>query len=304
MGRIVRRTMSVLAEDRPDVIISVIPFVNGALLAAGEGTPVLVVPVDLDPRLYLTDLDGHGPTPALHYAVPFDDPEIRRLLEKAGISAGASPVTGFPVGPEFHVPRDRDALRAALGLPLDRPVCLLSMGSLGSPALLQYASAIAHVPRPLHVVACAGRNAALRAQLSRRSHRPGSNPVSVLPFTDRMADWIAASDVVVTKPGPATLCEALYSGTPVLVDRTGPVLAWEELNIGFVQRVGFGRIVTDLAQLPRLLGEGVFDAGRRAALQRNARRFERVDFGRAVADLVASLPGRKRAPASRVEPHG
>ena len=44
-------------------------------------------------------------------------------------------------------------------------------------------------------------------------------PIKVVPlgFVDQMADWMRASDILVTKAGPGTLAEAVCVGTPVIV---------------------------------------------------------------------------------------
>jgi processive 1,2-diacylglycerol beta-glucosyltransferase len=65
------------------------------------------------------------------------------------------------------------------------------------------------------VVAC-GRNEALRARLERQG--AGPHRLIALGFTDRMQDYLRAADLMVGKPGPASLFEAVAANTPLVLD--------------------------------------------------------------------------------------
>jgi 1,2-diacylglycerol 3-beta-galactosyltransferase len=96
----------------------------------------------------------------------------------------------------------------------------------------------------------AGRNQAL---LRRLRGEPWPIPVTVLGFVEGMADWLAASDLLITKAGPTTLAEAACAGVPVIVTSYVPGQEWG--NVVWVQQHSAGLYMPDMAQVAHVVGE-------------------------------------------------
>ena len=62
----------------------------------------------------------------------------------------------------------------------------------------------------------------------------------VLGFTDRVYEYMAASDLVLTKPGGITLFETIFSELPILAWE--PFLEQEKNNARFLVKRGLGRV--------------------------------------------------------------
>src|SRR6185295_18607990 len=62
-------------------------------------------------------------------------------------------------------------------------------------------------------------------------------------FTPRVAELMAASDLLVTKPGPGTLAEAFHVGLPVIVTENAFTVPQERANARWVARDGLGFVV-------------------------------------------------------------
>ncbi len=60
---------------------------------------------------------------------------------------------------------------------------------------------------------------------------------------------MARANLIVLKPGPLTLTEAMALHKPVLMDCTHGVLPWERANIKMVQEHGLGRAIRRLSDL-------------------------------------------------------
>src|SRR5699024_11573994 len=69
----------------------------------------------------------------------------------------------------------------------------------------------------------------------------GRHPhIQVLCVTDRVYDYMARADLVLTKPGGITLYETIFSELPILAWE--PFLEQEKLNARFLVKRGLGRV--------------------------------------------------------------
>ncbi len=125
---------------------------------------------------------------------------------------------GIPVHPDFLKFPDRKVLLDALGLP-DRKTVLLLSGGEGIGNLSSVLESFSGFPGELTLIAIAGRNTRLLEECRRwaRTHENRWLTVRTLGFVENMAEWMAVSDVVVTKPGGITLFEALALGKPLVL---------------------------------------------------------------------------------------
>jgi UDP-N-acetylglucosamine:LPS N-acetylglucosamine transferase len=90
-----------------------------------------------------------------------------------------------------------------------------------------------------------------------------------LGFTDRVADYMAASDVLVTKPGPGSLSEAFQKRLPVVVAENRETIPMERFNARFVAEKGVGAVVRRWSEAPPAVLALLKDPVRRAEVARN-----------------------------------
>ncbi len=144
-------------------------------------------------------------------------PVAKEMLVRLGVNRDKIDVVGYPVKQSFiHAP-DKGRARETLGLK-NLFTCLILLGGEGvggqPTALIR---ALRSLDFPVQIVVIAGRNAALKRTLDSLS---ASDPL-LCPqgFVSNVADFVAASDVVIGKTGPATVFESLAVGRPVLAPR-------------------------------------------------------------------------------------
>ena len=77
---------------------------------------------------------------------------------------------------------------------------------------------------------------------------------------------MAASDVLVTKPGPGSLAEAFHQEVPVVVIRNRSTIPQERFNTDFVARHGLGRVVGRWREIPEAVAS-LRDAGERSRIR-------------------------------------
>lgn len=275
--------------EKPDLIISVIPMLDGALLNVAQKleVPLLIITNDLDSTNYINGIKDPK-YPKLCYTLAFDDKYIREKIVPANIPAHQIRVTGFPLRPEFFKKKNRKAIKKDFALPDDKPIVMLLMGGAGSLANYRYVRALAKMDTPMHLIVCLGRNETLKKNIS-KILLPSHITTTVIGFTDRIADLMAVSDVIITKPGPGSICEAIASHLPMIIDQTSGTLWWEGLNIDFVKRNGFGDVITNFKEVPTILKKYLENKGYRETIKNRMENFKGVNFSETIKPLVKEM---------------
>ena len=229
--------LRLIARVDPDVIVSTYPNTTEVLGRLRErgliGVPVCSAITDLSALHYWA-----APGVDLHLvAYPQSIPEVRMI---AGPSTRVVAVHGL-TSPGFLEEPDQAAARFDLQLPLDGKVALVSGGGWGVGDVEGAVEAALTIAEITAVVCLCGRNADLHRRLtSRFGHVPR---VRVEGFTDRMADWMAAADVLVHSTGGLTVLEALMLGLPAISYGWGR--GHIRLHNAAFERLGLAQVVTD-----------------------------------------------------------
>lgn len=219
-----------------------------------------------------------------------------------GVEAERVCVSGIPVRRGFEKPADRRAIRLREGLDCERPVVLLLCGGFGVGPTRRLFEQLLAVEVEHQLVAVAGRNEDLRADLERCAQRAGcaasgaGRPcVRVLGYVENMHEWMAAADVLVSKPGGLTASEALVSGLPMLV--VNPIPGPESRNCDYLLEHGAAVKVNAAGPaaarcwplLSHAVGELLRDRGRLEAMRAAARAIARPGAADAVAEAACRL---------------
>jgi len=205
-----RRTSAFLAGNPADVIVSTYPITTellGGMRAGGSlRTPVVSAITDLAALNYWAH-----PGVDLHLVThPESEPEVRSI---AGPRTRIEAVHGL-TDPRFLRPPDRDEARAELGVPLGRPLVVVSGGGWGV-GDLRGASDAALQSGAAKLIVLAGTNEKAKAQLELAYESEGRR-VEIWGFTDRMPTLLAAANVLVHSTAGLTVLEALRCGCRVI----------------------------------------------------------------------------------------
>ncbi len=225
--------MRMVREHPSDLVVSVHSVVLRPSVSAyqtlPQRPPIVTVVTDLittpffwyDPRVELT-------------LVPTQTAFQRGLI--AGIAPEKMRVVGLPVHPSFmRGLGDKAEARRALGWDADKPAVLIVGGSEGMGPLYEVARALDALKLDAQLAIVAGKNQALEKRLRAASWH---QPTHLYPYIDYMPKLMAASDILVTKAGPSSICEACIAGLPmVLYDR---IPGQEEGNVAFVVQNDIG----------------------------------------------------------------
>jgi 1,2-diacylglycerol 3-beta-galactosyltransferase len=274
---------------RPDIIVSIHPLLNHVTVRALHEfdlrIPFLTVVTDLVTVHYSWFAEGVD-----GYIVPTE--QAKELYLKRGLDPRKAHLLGMPIDPKFTLPlASKEELQRKFGLQPGLPVVLLVGGGDGAGGLQTAVRAISHARLPVQLMVVTGRNKRLFAHLQRtKSHL--EVPITIFGFVQNMPELMHAADVIVTKAGPGTICEALSCELPIIL--SGYVPGQEEGNVTFVTKNDVGVLAMDpptlIDALRRLTKPGSPELRRQLE---NAKRLSRPRASFDIANCILSyLPDR------------
>lgn len=238
--------------------------------------------------IVVTDLDVHAMWLCHHYEryfVALD--ETRVHMEKLGIPPEKITVSGIPIDPAFARHKDKHEMRRKHGLAPNRTTILISAGGFGVGPIEHLMASLLELRHEAQIIAICGRSEALKKRMDRLAGgmAPGGRlALKVVGFTTEMDEYMAASDMVVGKPGGLTTSEALAKGLVLVI--VNPIPGQEERNSDHLLEEGAAIRCNNLPALAYKIDRLLDDPPRLAAMQANVRRLARP---RAAYDIVAKL---------------
>lgn len=275
--------------QKPDLLLSVIPIVDFAIIKVAKSLnlPLIVLTNDLDTTNYINGLKSPRYN-KFYYTLAFDDQDMRNKIAAADIPEKQIKIVGFPLRPEFFKQKDKDVIKQEFLIPENKQVVMLLMGGAGSIANYRYVKTLSKSNLPMHIIACLGRSENLRPMIE-KIKLPDHISISILGFTSRIADLMAISDVLITKPGPGSVCEAIASKLPIIIDKTSGTLWWELMNIDLVQKYGFGDVLHKFKDLNGMLEKFLNNPEYITQIKNSMSLFTKDSFEKNFKELIANV---------------
>ena len=140
--------------------------------------------------------------------------ELKDSYRSIGINDERLCASGIPIHPNFHNKHDKSEARQKLHLPTDGKIVLLFSGSIGCGHLNRVAPELEkQLPDNATLVIICGHNNRLYKQLK----EVVSDRTVVIGYTTRIADYMAAADLCISKPGGLSTTEMLVSALPTIL---------------------------------------------------------------------------------------
>ncbi len=245
-----RNLKQILDEVQPDAVLSTNELFSaplGALRRYGKQRfPFFTVVTDL--------ADVHAlwfnPNPDLLFVASED---VKEQAVGHGIRAEQVVVSGIPVDIAFARGNLEHAkMRRQLGIEPDLRT-ILFVGSNRVNGIYKNMTYLEDLKMPFQVIAIAGGNEEMYAKIAARQWK---YPVHLEKFVTNMPDWMAASDILVTKAGGLILSEGMAAGLPAILIDNLP--GQESGNVRYILEHNAGARVENrydfLAVLNRWLG--------------------------------------------------
>jgi UDP-N-acetylglucosamine:LPS N-acetylglucosamine transferase len=240
-------------QEKPDLVVSVVPNFNRALfesvreaLPAAPFVTILTDLADYPPHFWLEKQDQH--------VVCGSERAYRQALDIGIHAEKAFRVSGMILRPEFYQQPvfDRSAERRRLGLDPDKPAALMLFGGHGSNAMFRIARDLQSCGCELQLIVICGRNEELAARIRTI---PATLRMHVVGFTNDVPFLMGLSDFFIGKPGPGSISEAIAMGLPVIVERNAWTLPQERYNADWVLEKNVGLVVDSFANIEQAVSE-------------------------------------------------
>ena len=278
----VRPAIQRLLEEHPcDLIVSVHSLLHAPVLRAVNGkVPFIIVVTDLV-TTHAAWYQGRADMTIL----PTEAALPRGL--KLGLPQEKMEYIGLPIADRFcSYSCDKQEARRKLGWPTDVPIILMVGGGAGIGPLDKTAYAIDDARFPTFTVIVTGRNHRMKKRMEK--HR-WKTPVNICGFVSEMPDYMCAADILVTKAGPSSICEAFISGLPIILYSRIP--GQEDGNVDFVVNEGAGVWTPEPEQVVETVRTWLEQPEERAKVAAACKRLARPRASRDIADLLASRVG-------------
>jgi processive 1,2-diacylglycerol beta-glucosyltransferase len=220
-----------------------------------------------------------------HYFVALD--ETRAHLEELGIASEKVTISGIPIDPVFSRPADKLKMRAKHGLAAGLTTILISAGGFGVGRVGGLIQSLMKLNHPAQIVAICGKNPELKAQIQAQvdAHPEHHGPsVKVLGFTTEMDELMAASDLIVGKPGGLTTSEALARGLAYVI--VNPIPGQEERNSDHLLEEGAAIRCNNLPVLSYKIDKLLDDSDRLSTLKANALRLAKPEAAKTIVQML------------------
>jgi 1,2-diacylglycerol 3-beta-galactosyltransferase len=279
----IRLGMYKLLREHPgDLYVSVHPLINIPFLRAmrrrENETPYMIVVTDL-----VSSHTAWFAKEADLIVIPTE--QARKHAERACVEKNKLRVIGLPVADRFCRPvGNKNMLRQKLGWPIDQPIILLVGGGEGMGPLENIAERINKAKFNAGLVIVTGRNNTLQEKL--RSIE-WNMPVEIYGFVTEMPDFMRASDILLTKAGPGTICEGLIANLPIILYHHLP--GQEEGNVTYVTDEGAGVWAPEIDDIISTLREWIDHPQSLSQAAQNAKRLAKPHAARDIANTISEL---------------
>ena len=229
------KLLKLLREKQPDIVISTHPF--GSQMCSYLKRKKKV---DFKIATIMTDFKSHDQwLVGADYTDFFfvSNTDMQRELVAKNIDENKVIVTGIPVREEFLKTHNREQILKDLNFSDNKKTILFFGGGefgLGKEMTLNVLECLLKKCLNVQIIAISGRNETMNKKFRNlTSQYNRTEDVRIFEFTDKVAEYMAISSLVITKPGGLTSSESMVSHLPMVI--INPIPGQEEENAEFLE---------------------------------------------------------------------
>lgn len=219
-------------NEKPDLVISTASFINKHLKNALEygdiKAPFIVVMSDFDEaQEVMWTRPGNG----THYII-----RTKAQLKNAIDPKYLYPISGMCIRPIFCAENNKSyKIFEKMGLSITKPTALVAFGGYGSEEMKDLL-VFFNLNPDLQAVFVCGTNHKLYSQLKENA---GPN-TRILGFVDNLHEYMQACHILIGKPGPGMVTEAIHCHLPLFLRAGIDLMKQEESVLNWVLEENYG----------------------------------------------------------------
>jgi processive 1,2-diacylglycerol beta-glucosyltransferase len=211
----------------------------------------------------------------------------KRVLKLHKIKDSDIMLTGIPVDPKFALNPNKNKLRKRLKISTTTPMILMISGRYNLQGYVHLLNSFKDTRGKLQIVVLAGRNKLLANKMKAIGKSLKNIKVTVLGMIDNMHELMAASDIVISKPGGLTTSEVLASKTLIAI--IDPIPGQEQRNSDYLLESGVAIRIHDMESGGRKIADLLANK-RRLNIMRKHLKY--VSHPRAAYDIIDDIVSR------------
>ena len=209
--------------------------------------------------------------------------ETRQDLIEHGVSPDTIQITGIPVDERFTNHPEKAQARAALGLPADKHIFLVMTGGVGCENMEALCEKLHQklTDNDLMIV-FTGRNEELKNRLD--AQYALDEKLMTLSFTDQVAVYMSAGDVLLTKSGGLSSAEAAAVNIPIVHIHSIP--GCETYNAAFFSQHGMSLWAEDDEAAVEFAHQLAYDTEKAQTMREMQKRYVNAHAAQQIAEEV------------------
>ncbi len=208
---------------------------------------------------------------------------VAEEMVKRNIPSGKITVTGIPTGEEFTMDLDVEDLTKKYGLDRERKTIFIMSGGFGVGPIAKILFSLNSCRAEIQVIAVCGHNKAAYRNIQHLRNKL-DYPLILFAFTDKVAELMSVSDVMITKAGGISVTEALNSRLPMILFASVP--GQETWNEELLAGGGAAEKAKKVDEIPGIVDRVLLSHEVYESLMAGIDRIRRPDAAERVVDAV------------------
>jgi len=241
-----KKAYKILSSENPDLCITIHPFwnflIDGYNKHLKEKKKYICVVTDAIQIHHVWITSG-----AEYYIVC--DKDTADVMTRYNIDKNRTFAKGFPVSLRFSSQVSREKFLTELGLKPELTTFLIVIGLGDTRKFLKVINYLTKLHQmKFQLIIITGKYKNIYSKLANKSFLV---PTKVVGWTDKMAELIKSSDLVISKGGGAIVMEALAAGKPVFIPVFTP--GQERGNAELIKRYEFGFVERNFRKITEMM---------------------------------------------------
>ncbi|MFH1552515.1 MAG: glycosyltransferase [Candidatus Omnitrophota bacterium] len=280
-ARNLKKLEGMLLEESPDAIVAthfLLPGISGSLRShKAFRSRIYAVVTDYGPHSYWL-------SPYVdRYFVGSDSASLE--MEKRGIPPEKLTVTGIPTMKEFSGEFNTQEVQKTYGLDSQRKTIFLLSGGFGVGPMGKILVSLNSCRSEIQVIAVCGHNETVFRNLQILKDQL-DYPLILIGYTDKIAELMSVSDLMVTKAGGISVTEALNARLPMILFASVP--GQETWNEQLLVGGGASEKAASVDDIPVMADRILLSQDACERLKAGIEKIRRPDAAKEIVDIVSS----------------